>query len=357
MMQLKFGKNEKIPKISIRKHPYTFARVSAMRAKLIEKEDYHKMLKMTISEIIEFIGEFGYRKAIDELSVNYSGVDLIERAMFKHYTETILKLKRISKDEVGILINAYVRRWDFLNIKTILRGKYSKFKTDYINSLLVPVGNLDYDELTSLTRLENIEDILKQIKILDFDKIKPAFESFIKTNHLIELENALDSLFYNNLNELSLRIKKGGDIFKQFLETSLDVINIKLLLKLKRANMPKQEIKKLLFRGGTLFNERFIEKAASADFENLIEQLKKTIYKEAFDERTEESMIEIELELDKLLIKKSFVSWHRHPLSALAILGFMLAKEAEVKNITTIARAKQLGIGNDFIEKKLIIID
>ena len=48
--------------------------------------------------------------------------------------------------------------------------------------------------------------------------------------------------------------------------------------------------------------------------------------------------VEIEFELEKYLIEKSFVSWHKHPLSALAILGYMLAKQAEVRNIKTISK-------------------
>ena len=84
--------------------------------------------------------------------------------------------------------------------------------------------------------------------------------------------------------------------------------------------------------------------------------IKNTNYKEIFELKIGDSLIDIELDLDKFLIKKSFVSWHKHPLSALAILGYMLAKEAEVRNIKVIARAKHLGIDEEFIEKKLIVI-
>lgn len=354
-----FGKEGNNSNITIKKHPYTFARVSAMRAKLIEKQDYHKMLKMTIPEIIEFISEYGYRKSIDELSANYSGVDLIERALSKNYTETVLKLKRISKDEVNILINAYVNRWDFINIKTILRGIYGKYDQEYAASLLVPVGNLSYNFLLNLIKLDDIGEVLGRMGIAEFDKVKLAFESFKETNQLVDLENALDRVYYNGLDEVSNRIKKGGEIFKEFLQANIDVVNIKLLLKLKKANISKDKVRKYLIGGGSLLSGKMSEKIAALRFEELISFLKRSKYKdifENFDIRTEDTLVNIELDLDKLLIKKSSVSWHKHPLSALAIIGYMLAKEAEVRNITTIARAKQLGLEEEFIENKLLIL-
>ena len=56
------------------------------------------------------------------------------------------------------------------------------------------------------------------------------------------------------------------------------------------------------------------------------------------------------------IIKKSFLAWHKYPLSGLAILSYMLAKRVEAKNIKTIVKAKHLGIDNEFIEKKLVVL-
>ena len=57
---------------------------------------------------------------IDELAVRYSGVRLMETALNRNLVGTWDKLRRISPEEVDLLIEAYLAMEDFRNIKTIL---------------------------------------------------------------------------------------------------------------------------------------------------------------------------------------------------------------------------------------------
>ena len=53
-------------KIRIGMYPYTYARVSAMKGKLIQRDQYQKMLRMGTNEVTKFLQETEYRKEIDE---------------------------------------------------------------------------------------------------------------------------------------------------------------------------------------------------------------------------------------------------------------------------------------------------
>ena len=44
-------------KLRLGKHPYTFARVSVMKATLLKEEDYQKLMKMGLNEVVNFIQE------------------------------------------------------------------------------------------------------------------------------------------------------------------------------------------------------------------------------------------------------------------------------------------------------------
>lgn len=59
--------------------------------------------------------------------------------------------------------------------------------------------------------------------------------------------------------------------------------------------------------------------------------------------------------LYKYLLEKSILLQHQHPLSIDIILGYMFAKEIETRNLRVIAKGKQLGLSNEFIESQLVM--
>ena len=131
-------------------YPYTYVRVLTMKAKLLTRDDYNKLLKMGFSEIAKFLQDSEYKKEINEFASELKGADLLEAALNKNLVASFNKLWRISPDELDLLINAYVRRYDFFNIKTIIRGRFAKMENNEIkaivklikkfNLLLVPIN-------------------------------------------------------------------------------------------------------------------------------------------------------------------------------------------------------------------------
>ena len=66
------------------------------------------------------------------------------------------------------------------------------------------------------------------------------------------------------------------------------------------------------------------------------------------------SLIALETELYKHLLKQSILFMHQHLLSIDVILGYMFAKDIEVRNLKMIIKGKQLGLSEQFIENQLI---
>ena len=71
-------------KLSLGEAPYTYARVSVMRSKLLKRDDYNRLMKMKLNDIIRFLQETEYKKEMDEIAMNYSGIDLVEFALNKN---------------------------------------------------------------------------------------------------------------------------------------------------------------------------------------------------------------------------------------------------------------------------------
>ena len=62
----------------------------------------------------------------------------------------------------------------------------------------------------------------------------------------------------------------------------------------------------------------------------------------------------LETELYKHLLKQSILLLHQHLLSVDVILGYMFAKDIEVRNLRIIIKGKQLGLSEQFMESQLI---
>ncbi|NQV08804.1 ATP synthase A1 subunit C [Candidatus Woesearchaeota archaeon] len=348
-------------KIKLGFYPYTYVRTNVMRSKLLKKEDYHKLMKMGIGEITRYLGESDYKKEIDELAATYSGSDFMEIALNKNLVSSFLKLKRISPDELNVLISAYLKRNDIWNIKTILRAKYAGEDEETVKRMLVAVGELDEEFLLNMFKKETIEDILRNIPFFQFKKIKPFFEKFKEKNILVDIENALDKYYYKYLMDFTETLPEQGGLFKGFLESEVEVLNILMIIRLKKEGVNNEDIKNyLILTEDKIKDNGFLRLLNIEGIEAMPEkiqnrELAKVLETSIKKYKETKTLTHVESALYKYFLKKSILLLHQHPLSLDVILGYMFAKEIEVKNLKTLVKGKQLGMSEEFIEQRLVI--
>ena len=353
-------REDRIKKIKLRRYPYTYVRTVVMRSLLFKKEDYHKMVKMGFSEIARFLQESNYKKEINALASEYSGADLLELALNKNLCESFKKLMRISSYELALLIKEYIKRKDIDDIKTILRGKFTNTNEKLIEGSITAAGTLSYDFLLSLLKKESIEEILKNNDVVDFSFLADGLKGLKEKNNLAGIENALDKYYYSHLIKFSSILPKQGALFRGFLLKEVEVLNILTLLRLKKAKFSKDLIKSFIIPcGDKLKDSKMMALAALQDLNELSKTLEKTEYKDLVSKGIEEfkksgSLISLEIELYKHLLKQTILFAHQHPLSIDVILGYMFAKDIEVRNLKIIVKGKQLGLSEDFIESQLV---
>ncbi|MFH1440084.1 MAG: ATP synthase A1 subunit C [Candidatus Woesearchaeota archaeon] len=340
-------------------YPYTYVRVISMKSKLLSRDDYNKLLKMGFSEISKYLQESEYKKEINELGMELKGADLLESALNKNLITSFDKLWRISPDELDLLINAYVKRYDFFNVKTIIRAKFSKLKTEDIKKTILPIGLFSSKHMQKMIDEESINKIIEICGLLENKKIPQIIQRFKDSSSLLEIENALDEAYFNFVFEFSKKIPEEGQLFKKFLLNEIDVLNIKLLLRLKKANMKHEDIAKHISMYGEELSLSRLKRLIKADYKGAIKILEKTSFKEIIKRHapaleSSKSLVRLENDLDKYLLKKSLSLLHQHPLSIDIILGYMFAKEIEVKNLKAIVKGKQLRMDEDFIAGQLI---
>ena len=355
MLELKEQKSLKLGK-----YPYTYARAAVMKSLLFKKEDYNKMLKMSFSGIAKSMQESHYKKEINEFAREISGADLLELALNRNLADSFKKLIRISPHELSLLIKEYAKRKDVEDIKTIIRGKFTNAEEKKILSSITAAGTLSYEFLASLLKKDSIEEILKINKIADFSLFADGLKELREKNNPVGIENAFDKFYYSHLMQFSKILPKEGELFRKFLQMEVEILNILTLLRLKRAKFEKSAIKKFIIPSSDKLNDAKMTRLAELDdLEELSKSLEKAGYKGAISKGIEEfkkngSLIMLETEIYKHLLKQSILLLHQHPLSVDVILGYMFAKDIEVRNLKIIVKGKQLGLSEQFLESQLV---
>ena len=348
-------------KIGLGRYPYINTRVRAMKAGLIPKSDYMKLSKMSLPNIARYLQEGGYKNEINEFAQKYDGLNLIENAIEANLAATFSKLIRISSNEVSMLIEVYLGRWDLRNIKALIRAKHSKIPLEDVKRALIPCGNISGTLVEELFKKNTVEDLLEAAKKKKYVLgAEEAIQAYKAKASLCDAENVLDKAYYSNLLSHAESMPKQGKVIRAFIETEIDIRNLKLLFRLKREGFKKEEIlKHVLYPGARLGKTDLSMLAATSSVDELCSAMKKTSYGAVLAEslknfRESGSMSPIQTALDKCWLAKADLMLHQHPLSINPILGFMLSKEIEYKNIRLIAHVHAFNLPERVIAENLI---
>ena len=342
-----------IRRTKISEWAYIVARVKVMRRKLIPRDEYAKLLNMDLHEIARYLEETEYKKEIDELAYRYSGVDLIDHALSLNLSRTYTKLINISKGLSKDLIVLYLRKWDFWNIKNILRGKMFGFSNDEIEATLVPAGEFDEDFFKSLLAKESIEEIVDAFKGKPF---YPILQKLVQGEKLSNVEDELDKFYYTSIASLSAE-SIDMKYFIDFVRMEIDIVNMKTIIRLKKEGISPEEIMSKIIPYGYQLSEEEARKLSAMD----LEEFYKAIEGYWFIDHLKEAIMtqpisKIENALTKVWAERMIKKSSNYPLSILPVLAYILLKKIEIDNLRIIARGKASEMSVDEIREQLVIV-
>ncbi len=326
-------------------YPYMYARVSAKKKKLLDRNDYESLWKMKPNGIARKLEEGDYKEEINELGSEHDGVELVELALMRNLSRTMKHLADISPESLKPVINAYLRRYDILSFKRLLRWKKGGEENN-IESFLVPVGDFSLEEFKELSE-KSFEEICEAIRFPDTEvDYCSAIDSSMDIR---EIERELDRQYYRELKQVSNTI--GSKWFDRFVNQELEYENLKIALRLKKYGLEQDEIREWLVTDE--FTDTLEQIIEAEDLEEAIEAVKDS-GKAQFN--GEQSLEDVEHSLEVARLNRALRNLHIEPLGATSILGYIIAKITEVKNLRMLIRAKETGIQNmETIKRNLVI--
>jgi V/A-type H+-transporting ATPase subunit C len=344
-------------------YAYACTRVKSRKYFLLGKDTYPRMLMMDLAEIGRFIGEGQYRKEVDELSSKFSGVDLIENATYLNMARSFRDILGFTEGELNEMLRHYLARWDIWNMITVMRAKSFGASWEEVTEDLVPAGAFDLAFFAALFGCANMDEMVEQIR-----HAQPGDELALGKllqgggrPSLADIENTMDREYYTAL----LRSVPGNSpadrLFRRYIATEIDIVNLKTLFKLKFEGVALEKVSELMIPGGQELPPAALNKlAATENFESFQNELAgskifERIREPAGKAKDTGSLNDVLLALDRELVGKAHQFSHLYPLSVLPVIDYLLRKRIEVDNLRTIARGKQSGLPEEDIRSLLVL--
>jgi V/A-type H+-transporting ATPase subunit C len=334
---------------------YVCTRMRVRKSKLIPREEYMRMLNMSLPEITRIIQETEYKQEIDELGTIFSGIDLIEVALSWNLAKEYQKIQEITPGNLKQFTQAYLRRWDIQNILIILRGRMQGEKVGKIKEILVPAGSLD--RLLAEDSPERIIEALKGHRI--YPVLSREYPGAKESGSFSHMENELYKQFFSEIISEAESGIKGGNLFLDFIRFDIDIKNVKTLFRL-RADTFEEDAQEMFINGGVLSSADFANLNLIKDQTEFIDQLKVKIRQKPLltllDElKNDKTGRDVEIKLTRVQLEQMERLSKRHPFSIHPILVYLEKKKYEVFNLRALTRGKESKLSPERIAEYLVV--
>ncbi|PKP58332.1 V-type ATP synthase subunit C [Candidatus Atribacteria bacterium HGW-Atribacteria-1] len=332
---------------------YAFAngRIRKLEKGLLNKDILDRMIKS--SDAVSAL------KILTESDLNDYSFDLnnpadFENSLNKELLHTYDIIKNISKvSTFNFLYFTFASKYDFHNIKILIKSKY--LKKDISNELFSPIRTIDIEKLNLAIRDEKYEDIPDSFEFL----IKKTFSEYSKFKDPEKIDFILDKeryiMIFNKIKEVEI-IETEELFLRRFIKINIDLNNIISCIRAKIRGERKSFTKEFLIPEGDFKIENIVEiydSPLSSWFEKLIHTDYKDIVELGVNYfQKNNSLMELEKLRDNFILNFSkigkYITFGIEPL-----VGFITAKENDIKNIRIILSGKLNKLSPDQIKERV----
>jgi V/A-type H+-transporting ATPase subunit C len=353
------------------KYGYSNARVKGMKGLLLKKSELDELLKVkNIDAVVELLQRTHYREELAKLSLLHRGSTLVELAAGSQFAKVAKKVLTMAPSDDRKVVEALLKRWDVLNLKTVVGARRAGKKWEEVRSFLVPVGSLSVSQMEMIFQADD-RTLLEQIRRTDFGKDMLAESSSLLTadamaifrggfssmDGFLQLQVVLDAYAYAYVEKHLASDTKDAKSIKALFRKEIDAKNVAIVERLKARGTQKEKIKSYVIRGGTLNDAAINALIEAKDFAAVLGiASKKLTGLEGEKADRIKDLPALEIALEKALTLEKVRTFYRSILSIGTLLGFLLLKEEELHNLRKIAKGKEFNLPEEKLRETLVIV-
>src|SRR5574344_151949 len=319
-----------------------------LRARDLERLNDYGSLR----EVINGLNDSSYASFIAELDRDEDYEEILNKELVRVYE----KISEVTPDKN---ISQYLlEKYNFHNLKLVVKEIIQE--EDY-SKIYSPMANIDTTYIKrELIKLGDDELILDEIGEKDERNIylayaKEAIDSYKESENPAMIDISLDKSYYERL--LDLAKKTGLDSLITYTKESIDLVNIKTILRIRGQKLDLEYLRKCLIEGGNLDKDDLLE-MASMDISGILVRTSSLAINSYLakcldrDKTDTENLLDLEKAIDD-----HFMDFAKEAKSMTygpeVLLGFLIAKEQEIKNLRIIFISKLNSLPKDFTRERL----
>jgi len=315
----------------------------ALFSRMLEAEDFYKSL--------EILKESPYHKgAIENIPKEITDLRVIEKQFIKNDLAIYKKIHKcipgkIEKELMGIFIEKY----ELEQLKVVLRIWNKKIPVNADDFILGEKISFDID-YKKIIYAPNIEEIILLLDDTPYKKpILSAREKFKEKGSTFYLEANLDMDYYQRLLFCAeLLSPRDQEIAKRIIGIEIDTENISWLIRMRKYySLAAGDILEWVIPGGARINKENIISFYTTDgLAKIVDSVALGPYAR-IKELIEENISFIENFLHEVLLREVKRALSGYPFTVAVILGYIVLKRNETKNVVSLLYAKNLGWKKD----------
>jgi V/A-type H+-transporting ATPase subunit C len=324
------------------KYLYAVTRVRSLETKLLDKAKIERMIDTKNAEdVVKVLSETEYASLVSEMN---SALDY-EMLLLKELEKTYEFLREIAPSkEIATL---FLIKYDIHNLKVLLKSSLLGVEND---ELLISIGSIPVNKLKEMVKEKNFRDF---DPIID-DALQGIYSNVAETPEPQSIDLVLDKCQYKIMYNLAKQSKNS--FLMSFISAQIDMINIKSFLRIRVMGLGREFLTKVILSNGKI-DDDFYSKYFDEPIDTIAEKLWATDYYKVIQEGLEsfvktKSFTKLERLIDDYILelakKGKYVAFGIEP-----IVGYLMAKENEVKIIRIIMVGKINDIPNDIIRERL----
>lgn len=258
----------------VAQYAYLNTRISILAEQLLDHEQRQQLLEPESTQMDNLLQLAGVELGEQASSLNSSSLEQLLLSILVLETGILTR----SMDAPGkAFIGHWVRRFELVNLKLLLRSKFTQLPVEDLRSKLIDLGPLNGIPIDKLLATEDVAEFLRQLESTHYKSMAiQARQVYQEKQSLFDVESVLDSHYYQVLqrrgNALSGRHKQAT---RQLLGVLLDQVNLGWLLRLRFAyNLSSPHVYFLLAPGGhNLGMPVLLELAQQESLEQVLQKL------------------------------------------------------------------------------------
>jgi len=360
---------------------YINARIRAMKSRLFDRRLYNELLaKPNLDELLASLAQTGYREGIEAALARYGNWEALRDGLRRDLTASLCRIRSMVVDEpaseAARLLRILLARWDRRNLLTILRMQIQGPVAVAELDLLVPAGDLDETDLAELVRQPDLRamiDLAATWQLPYASGLRRALPQMLETGNPAVLEVALDQQYATLLQENlgQLRLSESVRLVRKVLGWELDQLNLLSALRLRQAWL-RGEIRDqdrqadsdglgAWYLTGGAFSERFLRSLitmpeADQVHSALAEMPDAGPWRPAVEAWVAHGTLTmLQRALEERLTTMAIALFRHDPLTIAPVIGYIWAKENEVRNLRLIGIGMARGLPRAQIAAELYI--